>query len=168
MQELLTLRSSIKPSLMLKALLRGFVWALLGAIILIFSGAKLSVETLSHWGLPLFATGIACITFGLLPYRRLLRLELKPNELVVVGDDHLEWWEKGRKLLSIPLDAIENMTWLDEGAKYGISLQIREHPTRKLIIHDPKMKMPSLPLFMPYFSKRTCEELKDEIFRRNS
>lgn len=162
MQEQLKLRSSIKPALMRKALLRGFAWAFVGAVILIFSGAKLSVEELSRWGLPIFALGIACITFGLLPYRRLARLELKPNELIVGAKD-LEWWEKGKKLMTIPLEAIEGIAFVDEDSQYGISLEIRQHPARKLIIWDPKLKMPPLPLLLPYFSKRSSEELAESI-----
>jgi len=142
--ETIKLRSSIKPTLKRKVLMRGTLIAGLGGIILLYCGVFTPAETLEQWGMIPFLLAVILITVGLLPYRKLTRLETTPHEIVGYTNDRLDVFLKKRKRHSIPLDAIEGLHYIEKKDRYGIELYTAEGN-----------------LFLPYFSERACRSLRE-------
>lgn len=147
-EKAIKIRSSIKTSLKRYTLLRGSLLAVAGASILLFAGSWLPVDVLKIWGLPLLICGGGLITLGLLPYRKLSRLETKPNE-IIVSDSCVHFVQNGKPMSAIPQKDIQRLSYLEQGRHYGICLLLK--------------KPSGVSLFFPYFSESAFEELKDLI-----
>ena len=167
-----TLRSSVKSSLMRFALLRGTILAGLGAAVLIY-GTFLPVKTLSVWGFPLFCLSLGMIAVGLLPYRKLRRLEMNPYEILIEDD---QWWHfvaKGVCLFSIPINSVEKTEYLDEANQYGIKVFLKKPIKEQIKVHArdfdmggfiaTSRKRQKCDLFLPYFSARAYNSLKKPV-----
>lgn len=146
-EDLLKLRSSIKPDLMKKALFRGSFLGGMGVIILFFSGAFLPVHILSIWGIPLFFLSMGFITFGMLPYRKLTRLEKVPDELILSSKDLLVYRRKGKVIFTTPLSSIRTCSYKDDESVYGITITLSESGKE---------------YFFPYFSERAAKSLTEQ------
>lgn len=140
--EQITLRSSLSSALMRRMLWRGTFIAAIGAAGLIFGGAFLPPEKLSVWGLPLFIGASVIITFGLLPYRRLKKLEMQPYELIDNGVTLK--LVKGNKILwEYPLNTIKKITYRDSPTKYGLDIRLTNGQN----------------IFAPYFTERAKKNI---------
>lgn len=166
----LLLRSSVKSTMKRFVLFRGTFLAGLGAALMLFTGAFLPRGTLALWGLLCFGIGLGLITLGLLPYRRLTRLENKPFE-ILLSQGLLSFISKGIKKFSVPFASIEKTGFVDDRHQYGICLWLKKPAQEKVIVHDPGFDMAAFQnkskakhgcdLFLPYFSKRSYEEMRD-------
>lgn len=154
----LTLRSSLKPALMKSMLWQGTILAALGAILLLLGGILLPPTELNNWGLPVFIVSIALITIGLLPYRRLRRLETKPYR-IIVDKDWLELTLQDKTLLSIPWESIEKFIYIDQKQMYGIGIILKKPLPKQVVIYTKKRILFSqeCDVFLPYFSKHAYQ-----------
>lgn len=162
-KESFTIRSSIKPQLMKSTLLKGFFIALLGILLLFFGGIFLPEHLLQIWGPPLFLAGVGLVIFGLLPFKKLTRLELKPMVLTAENGE-LVLLNNKKPVLMIPESSILNIEFVEDNKGYGIGIWFRQPVEKKIIIHDPKYKVKgafNADLFLPYFSRRSVNELKE-------
>lgn len=165
MTQQITLRSSIHSSMMKSMVWRSTVLAGAGALILVGAGAFMPFRLLSEWGLPIFLGGIILITCGMRPYRRLKQLEMNPYTLVI-EEKWVHLSVKGNSLFSIPLEDIEKVQYVEKGRRYGIGLDFKRPLPQKIIVHANKplngnFKQKGSDLFLPYFSKRSCETLQE-------
>jgi hypothetical protein len=171
MKETFIIRTSIKPQIMRRTLFKGSLLALSGVLTLLISGIFLPKEQLQYGGFLFFLFGIGCITFGLLPYRRLSAMELKPDELIANEREDLEFWSKGKKRFTIPCSIIDKIDYIETNHTYGLALWLNPSTQQPIRIHDPYFNIHSLPeqtqnaakssLFLKFFSKRSTEELKE-------
>jgi hypothetical protein len=162
-----TIRSSIKPELMRFALFRGTLIATFGMGVILASGG-LPVKFLTLWGIPLFFIGITCIGVGLLPYRHLAKLELKPHTLSYDGEDFL-FQKLGKPLFKIPEISIEKMVYLEKGRIYGIGIWLKSPLEKKVKILVPQFniarfmrsanRFEGCDLFLPFFSQKSFKSL---------
>lgn len=170
MTETQILRTSIQPKLMKRTLLFGFSLAFAGILILLLAGIYVSETEMSFWGFPLFGLGMALIVIGLLPYRRLTRLELKPNLLTIVDEDCLEYRFKGKKVMTVPLKGIEEVIFIERGSHYGIGINLKDSMPEKICVHQSHFDMNAFQeksrvkfgcdMFFPYFTQRSFDRLK--------
>lgn len=159
------LYSSVKPPLLRKVLFKGTFLAAIGVITLAFTGAFMTKELLEFWGIPILVFSSLCLIYGMVPYRRLLRLETQPSELIVVDDKYLQMIELGKQMYSVPLSMIQEMHYFESGDEYGIALQFKEKFVDKIIVHNPRLNIQkqlqksrshfSCDLFIPYFTRRS-------------
>ena len=131
------IRSSITPDLLKRALFQGTSIATLGIVAMLLGAIFFPLNELKFWGLPLFIMGGGAITFGLLPYRKLCRLEMNPYE-ILVDDQHFKLVRRGKVQLCIPNEDIDNFKWNSSNTKYGITIVLKNKKE----------------LFLPYFTKR--------------
>lgn len=121
-------RSIITSVLKRHTLFRGLALGILGLIPLFFGGIFLPVQELNRWGLPLFFLSFGLITWGLLPYRRLSRLETHPNELIISpgpgGEEVLLYLNQGKVEWSIPLTSVKKVDFLQDGVEYGLCIHL--------------------------------------------
>lgn len=165
MTDTLTLRSSLPSSLLRDTLFRGSILAIIGLALIIYSGIFLSPSELRTWGFFLVILSFIIIALGLIPYRRLTRLELNPYKLTAVERDHLEF-QMTNQTIDIPFSAIEKMTYIQNGNIYGIGLHIKpefsilkaELKSRALKYYQNRFHVD---LFFPYFSQRSFHELEE-------
>lgn len=146
-EDFLKLRSSIKSDLMKKALFRGSFLGGTGVIILLISGAFLPVDVLSFWGIPLFFLSMGLITFGMLPYRKLTRLEKVPDEIILSSKDLLVYRRKGKVIFTTPLSSISSCSYKDDESVYGIMITLKENEKE---------------YFFPYFTERAAKSLTEQ------
>lgn len=171
MSNTLTLRSSLKPALKRATLYRGSLLACLGICLLLFGGISLTATTLARWGLLVMGAGLALITTGLLPYQRLTRLEIQPHELLLIPDTGVRFSQHRKPCFTIPWTSIEKTAYIDQPSHYGIAICLKHPIPEKVIVHDPSFRFQqmlqkcrsshSCDIFVPYFSKRSYEEMLD-------
>lgn len=140
-------RSTITPELKRKTLFRGTAVSLIGISALFYAYFYVSENTLEKWGWAFYLWGLLLIVWGMLPYRRLLKIEDLPFELWSTGTGELEllnFGKNNRPFWKIFANKISSFSFKGDSTYYGIE------------IHAGDKKY-----FCPYFSRRTCEELKE-------
>lgn len=154
LESILTLRSSIHPSLIRDAVIRGSCLAGAGGLLLFLGGIFLPTLLLNMWGFPIFLGGIALVTWGLWPYRRLKNLENDPYR-IIIDDKHVLYmtW-KGKMRVKVPLEAITKIEYIeqDNTHPYGIKIYFKNK------LHKETQ---TTSLILPYFSKYAFEELAE-------
>lgn len=143
-----TFRSTVTAKEKSKKLQQGTLIAGAGVFFLAFAGIFLPQPILAKWGLIIFFFCFICLA-GLLPYRRLTKLERKPNEIVVIGTDIIEYWSGGRKLLTLLQKNITSMSYYHSPYRPGIYIYFNNNKSEKV--------------FLPYFSKSSFDEITELI-----
>lgn len=115
--------SSIHPNFKRKVLLRGCLSAFPGFIFLFFFGVYGTPLFLETWGILIFAIGIGSVAWGLIPYRKLSRLETHPHRIAVEKDN----WQitTGKKTYTFEQKDIESIQYIHEKNRYGIEITIQ-------------------------------------------
>lgn len=139
-----TFRSTVTNEEKSKQLRQGTLIASVGVLFMAFAGIFFPQPMLAKWGLVIFFFCFVCLA-GLLPYRRLTKLESKPDEIVVMGGDVIQYWSGGKKILAISQKNIAAMSYYCHGIR--IQLKCEKQAT----------------LFFPHFSKRSFEEIVDLV-----
>lgn len=173
-EPLLTLRSSVRPSLKKTALIKGSILGGLGIALWLYGGIFLSIETLTIWGWPILIIGGGLISSGLFPYRKLVRQENNPHKIIVNDLEELEFYSQGTPLFKVSMDNIEEMAFLDDDIRYGIGLWIKNPKTQYIEVLHPSLDLSAYlkkcqkdyfcDLYFPFFSKRSYQEL-EELFK---
>jgi hypothetical protein len=145
-----TLRTSISPSLLKWRLYLGSFLAGGGAFLLLFSSIYLSTSVLEKWGFLILILGLGLIAIGLIPYRKLQRLEVKPNELIL-SEHGLAYYKGGRLEWKLPYDSIRSVTFFESSWRYGIYLDVEGR----------------FDLFLPFFTKRSFQILEQNFKDRS-
>jgi hypothetical protein len=168
MTDILTLYTSLQPSLLRRKLLKGFGFAMIGALIIVLSGTFLDPLKLKKWGFLLFLMSVFLIAYGLVPYRRMTVLTSKPDMLKIVALNYLEFYSKDTKILSIPLKSISNVIFCEDKFAYGIGLILKldekENEIYPFQSSRPQEKFRNrfnTDIFFPFFSKRSFKELQE-------
>lgn len=164
-----TISSSVSTRLSKRTLFRGCLIAFFGIMILLATGSLLPIDFLQPWGGSLFLVGIGLITFGLLPYRRLSKLQLNPNKLVLINNDQAIYFQSGKKLFTFSLESIEKIKYLSRPNFYGVAIWLKKPPLQPVIIHQcPKIvkkmrrqgrEIDHADLFFSYFNEYGFNEL---------
>ncbi len=164
------IQSSIHSQLMKSSLFKGTFIAAIGALVMVYTGTFLSPSELTKYGFFFFATGCGLITFGLLPYRKLCALEKSPHEMYITQGDQLFYFSNRRRVFSLSLEMIEMVSYVDDSSHYGILINLKDHIAGKGVIFEPlfaslyhRNSSGKGYLFLPYFSKRSCELLSSTI-----
>ena len=168
--DIIKLRSQITPALKRSKALVGTVLASIGMTTLLFGSLFLSVEKLSLWGLPIFVLGFGFISWGLVPYRKINKLEVHPHEIVIKDDKSIRIYLRGKGAFTLPINSIDKIGYKDSDINYGIGIWLRQPVPEKIIVHDRTFNMPQYQLdskkkfgcdlFLPYFSKSSFEEMR--------
>lgn len=166
---ILTLRSSIKPKAMQKALWQGCALGGSGVSLLLYAGTTYTPDSLLYWGLPIFLVAMGLIGWGLTPYKQLRRLEENPDKLMVDNKENIRFVHEGKPFLVVPASAVAKISYLDWAGEYGIVIHL--HPGKKGRIYGKKMAKTQevkarlweqegkRALFFPYFSERAYQLL---------
>lgn len=162
----LVLRVSVKTPLKRAILLRGTLLASLGMLLLISAAAWVPESILKYWGLPIVIAGGALVTIGLLPYRKLVRMENKPNELILNENSSIQWIERGRPCFTIPCASIAKTEFLENKSDYGIGIWLKHPLPEKIIIHRigsnlSRWSHKECDIFLPYLTERAFKEMKE-------
>lgn len=140
------LRSSISSEFLKKILIKGTLISGLGMSILVLAGAFLPIESLQRWGIWIFAFAMGCTAWGLIPYKRLQKLQTSPDEIRVTEDHILHYVKNQKEVYRLPLSDIQKVRWIDKPNIYGICLEL---------------KSTSKPFLFPYFSKKSFLEFSE-------
>lgn len=162
MHEVMKIRTTLSNPFIKKKLFQGFFIALTGIIGIVSAGILLSEPMMAHWGLYIYLLGFGLITLGLLPYRKLSRLQNKPNELRI-DENRLEFWAKDQCRLLIPVNAIKHLAYEENEGENSIELCL--HPSVNI---DKKNLTGCQAAFdgrentikFLYFSKRSFQEFQ--------
>ena len=145
---MLKIRTSLSNRLIQRSLFTGFSLAFLGGLGIFAGGILMPLPLLQKWGWLLFLFSLGLITAGLLPYRKLTRLQNKPNEIRVMEQGDLEFWVRGQCKLLLSFGDIERLEYCEKNKDvFGIAVWMKEGAY----------------FFFQYFSKRSFEELQNAI-----
>lgn len=167
--DLLKIYSSVSPKVEKKALFKGSFIAGIGVLLLAFSGSFIKEPLLKIWGLPILILSASLITYGLLPYRRLMRLQRKPNE-IILSEELLQYVENNKRQITLPLSLIKKASYLEDKDDYGIGIWLKSAEySEKIIVHNPSFDLQKkvnqsekrwkCDLFFPYFSRRSFSRI---------
>jgi hypothetical protein len=170
------IQSSIHSALLTTSLKRGTVLGGGGALLLILGGTILPLEMLSLWGIPFFLLGIFFIALGLLPYRKLTQLQLKPHEIHYDGET-LHFLKQGKPLFTVASMSIEKIAFVEKEHLYGLGIWLKKPIETKVKVLQPHFNFAAFvtdsmhrfegcDLFLPFFSEHACKELisiKDQL-----
>lgn len=131
--------SKIKPIIKKRLLIKGTILSFIGITLLIGMGTFAPVSMLSSWGIPTFFIGIFLIGGGLIPYRKLTRLETCPHQLLLNNNSLTFISTRGNHVV-VPYEAVEKVSYIETRNRYGIRLELKEGD----------------PLFFPYFLDDSC------------
>jgi hypothetical protein len=173
--DILKIRSSIKSSLLRLILIRGTIIAGVGALFIFLAAAFLTVTLLNTWGFLILCLAVSLIGIGMIPYRKLTRLEKKPYEIIAEDNSKLHFKILGNPAFMIPCVSIQNMKYLEKGNIYGIAIFLKRPLTEKILINEQNFDMRKFQknsqkkyacdLFLPYFSQRSFNELSEFLNR---
>ncbi len=168
--------TTIKPTLLRATLFRGTLFASIGVLLLIVVTTFLPVENMMTWGVISLLIGGGLMVYGLIPYRRLNRMENEPSELVLVDDEYLQLIIFGKQQYTIPLSMVEKTEYIEKGNEYGIGIWFAQDSENKVIVHNQRLNMANslkrsrqkygCDLFIPYFGRRSYTRLA--LFNPNS
>lgn len=171
--KMLILRTTLKPTLLKKTLFKGTFLAASGILIILLAGILLPLSLLKIFGAPAFFIGLLLAALGLIPYRKLTRLELFPQKLHFDGAS-LVLLHQGKPILKIPKECVDRVFYFEEENIYGIGFIFKKPCAEKVQIFDErytfylpfssKKTCPACDLFLPYFSDASCQELNNAIF----
>ncbi len=168
MDNICNLKSTISSQLKRKTLFRGSFFAGIGAVLLVYSGTSLSVETLSTWGLLIFLSALWLIRMGSLPYRKLCKKEIFYDE-ICLETDNLNFLSRKYGIFSIPLKGIEKLSYRDTST-YGIEIffqstfiKILSEDKALQKYHIYSLKKHQCDWFLPHFSKNSYEVLESNL-----
>ena len=166
-------RTSIKPAYKWRCVLRASFFGGIGVIILVAAGSFMPVAQLSIWGLPLLLIAGALITWSMLPYRRMTRLENAPDELWVNSTGDLVYAKQSTPIFTIPRSTIDKVFYIDKPKNYGICIGIKSPTPEKVRVHNPGFNFQAFrkssihtygcDIFLPWFSERTFQELQEYL-----
>lgn len=168
-REYLIIRTTISRALSRHVLIKGFCIALLGIAALFAGGIFLPLPSLQKWGWLLFIISLGLIALGLLPYRRLVRLQLKPNELSLLDTEELTFKSRGRNKLTIPLESVSKMEYVDHPLNDGIAIWLIHPPPSPVVVHESPKEIELIrkqgkengnaDLFFAHFNRHAYDEL---------
>lgn len=172
MKDHIQIHSTVKAPLLRRALWQGSVASVMGLFMLVWGGAFLPLEKLAVWGLGIFTIGMALIIYGMVPYRRLSKLQGSPDRLIV-DEENLTVISGGKTAFTIPLQSVKRCGHVDGEKDYGICLWFRNALPEKIWVHDPNVCMKQVTrkarrqhgcdMYLQYFSRRSYIQLA-EIF----
>lgn len=164
----LVARSCVKPSLLRTILFRGTWLGACGIFLIIATGTLLPYFLLYFFGLPLLLLGFTFIGLGLVPYRRLTKLEVNPYELIYENETHLVLSRNQKPMFKIPTDQIEKIDYMEKERFYGIAVQLKPPMKGKVIVCGKQIDLSPFvspfqgyDLFLPFFTKSANEEVEE-------
>lgn len=173
----LIIKTSISPPFMRHTLFLGMIFASIGILGLILASIYIDLADMQRWGWIVFLICLGLITIGMLPYRRLVRLQMNPNELHMVDPSNLQYYSKGQSLLTLPLNSIAKVDYIDRKTIYGIAVWLKPPPNDPVIVHQCRhvvdalrqqgQKLAGANLFFPYFNQRAFQELAEWCSEEN-
>lgn len=171
---MLALHSKIRPELLRATLFRGMVFAGAGVFLFLAAGTRFPIALLQRVGLPVALIGFFLILVGMIPYKRLNRLETKPHRISCI-DGEMIFSKESKPLFKLPLQTIQEVSYLEKGTLYGLGINLKTPLPKALTVLQNKksfatffartlQKFENTDLFLPYFmekDKREIERLLD-------
>jgi hypothetical protein len=135
--------STIRPCLKRHLIQRSLLFACPGFFLIFYMGVFLPVSSLERWGIWGFISAFILISCGMIPYRRITRLELHPHSLSLGREGfYFHHTRKGEKFFSF--QEIQTAYFIQKKGFYGIRLHLKEKKS----------------FLLPYFSETTFEALE--------
>lgn len=154
--------TSIPPKVLKEQLFRGSLLSFIGLCSIFGAYFSLNEKELACYGWILFLAGMSAIAYGMIPFRKLTRLQIFPYYLQITTT-HLIYFKGEKPLLEIPKIDLLKITYRQEGDKNGIGVSLRKRD--KIHIYDYKesktvfRKASNVDLFFPYFSRTSFDQL---------
>ncbi len=168
----LTIRTKITAQLLKQKLFQGSIFSAIGALLILICGTYLPSSIMSPFGFIIICLALFCIAVGMIPYRRLSKLQLSPHKLLITERDCTVENDKSA-LYSIPLISINTVQFIQKGSVYGIALTFHKPIREKICVHSPQFDIAKLQseahrrfdcdLFLAFYPKEACAELTSLI-----
>lgn len=160
--------SSISPEYYRKKMLQGTAIALCGVLVIVYFGSFVRPENLQYIGLPILFLGGFLIALGLIPLRRLSKLDRNPDE-VAMTSKYFHYLQGGSPILTIPIREIELIRYEESSARYGITISLKQKSGGGAVVHAKRFNLQRFikrsrrktgaDLFFPFFARRSFSRL---------
>lgn len=154
--------TSIPAKVLKKQLFRGSLLSCMGLCTIFGAYFFLTGKELARYGWILFLLGTTTIAYGMVPFRKLTRLQIFPYQLQTTST-HLIYLKGEKTLLEVPKSNILQITYHQEGNKSGIGVSVKNRDT--IHLYDSMesravlRKESEVDLFFPYFSRISFDQL---------
>lgn len=157
----ITLRTQVRQTLLRKALLRGTLLGAVGVALLLFATFYHPSHTI-RWGVAFVLVFILLVSMGLIPYRRLARLQTHPDELHL-GVGSFTYIHRQTPFVTLSVEAVKDVRWIEVGELYGIGIDIDEIPGPAQPFATLSRRRAGCDLFFAYFSETSFREFKEYL-----
>jgi hypothetical protein len=159
--------SAITPARQRNVLFKGSLIASLGLFLLVIGGIYLPLSLLQYIGFPVLALAFALIYLGLMPYRRLMKLEKNPDQLIATNKGYLQYCRGNERIITIPFSNIQQLIYVEKDNEYGAGIWLKDQ--KNVVLHNEgdlllkKQKSSKeifgCDLFLPFFTRRSLTRL---------
>ncbi len=174
-QQQLILRSVIRSSILEQHLLQGSCIAFVGVAVLFFTYYDL-LPIIDGWASIFMWIGFGLIAIGLIPYKKLTRLEVNPY-LVYVDSQELSLIFRQKCLMKLPLHLIRDVSHFETNKLFGMAISFENKdiysvPVPRVIEKATKKAMalqsqPSCPnhktIVIPYLTETSTREFSSHL-----
>ena len=170
----LILRSIIRSSTLEASLFKGCCIAFCG-ISLLFAAYYGLLPLEKEWSLGCMWIGGFLIAFGLIPYKKLSSMELKPY-LIYVDNKELILILQERCLLKLPLESIKKVFHIESKGISGMAITLKSSiplpakipkevtkATKKIFTKEETLNSHYQTFVIPYFGKNSATEFSNHL-----
>ena len=157
---MLVIRTSISTQLRQRALIKGSLLAVIAVLLWWTKYFVLAQDHVHFLGFLVLFAGAFIIAYGLIPYRYLSRLEIKPN-MLEIDSEGIRFFKYNTLLFHIPWSNLHSFSYMEKGSKYGLQITLKEpDKTIKPESGNPfafsNYEIDKTRLFLSFFNKRAC------------
>ena len=159
--------SSISSEIKKLKLKKGLLFSLPAIILLITFGTFASLDLVVQYGRIIFFVSITLIAIGMIPYRRITRLESTPH-ILSIEDDTLDFKYLGKFSVLIPLREIKSISFFRKKQFFGLALtlhSLKNVQSKNFAMRQYQKKCRrqlSCDLFLPYFPEKIKSSLVEQ------
>lgn len=165
MEDQVKFTTTIKPSYLRNSLVKGTLFAGIGALVLIFHHFFLADTLVFVLKLIILLLALECMILGLSPYKRLYQLSIHPEE-IIIDLKHLTYLERKKAPVQLPVGQIQRLVFFERRSHYGIGVVLSEKQKKLLLSQRKRKRLEQklgVDIYLPYFSRKTYEHIKETL-----
>lgn len=157
------LHASLPPKLLNQKLFKGSLLALAPSLLLVGFGIIYPTRFLQDYGLITFFIFLLSVTYGMIPYRRLLLKQMQHEEFLLTPENFCYFSSK-KKIFQASWSSLEAVRYYENGEESGVELKFKlELTSEKLNIFEPLHKVGQKEncFRFPHFKKNDAKEIEE-------
>ena len=163
------LHASLPPKILSQKLLKGSLLALTPSLLLIGVGIIYPNTFLQDYGLLTFSIFLLSVTYGMIPYRKLLLKQMQHEEFLLTPEG-FSYFSSKKKVFEASWKSLEAVRYYESSDEFGVELEFGLGLSRQeLNIFEPLHKIGQKEncFRFPHFKKSDVKEI-DEVWKSHT